>query len=125
MVFLACAIFQTDLVIHDMDATFVLTMFSVLNSGLNLFLYCYFGQRSTDHYAAFADCAYESDWMSLPINLKKPIIMMIVYARKPLCYHGYGIVTLDSMTFLKVFLVFEIHFSFSKGEPFSSSFDRR
>lgn len=99
---LACAIFQTDLVIRDVNFSLAELMFSIAISGSNLFLYCYYGKLSTDYYGGFAGCLYESNWMLLPVDLQKSFISMIVYARKPLSYHGYNFIDLNLDTFTMV-----------------------
>lgn len=85
-----------------MGVEFVLMFFSTVFCMLNLFLYCYYGKCTTDSYAAFADCSYQSNWMDLLIDLQKYFILMIAHAQMPLHYHGYGMVNLNLESFCKV-----------------------
>lgn len=92
--------------IHDLSVELVLMALGMLNSGLSLFCYCYYGKYATDNYESFAACIYNSNWMNLPIDLQKSARMMIANAQIPLNYHGYGVVNLNLDTFAKVSLVF-------------------
>lgn len=69
---------------------------------LKLYIYCYYGKCATDNYAAFAHCLYEMNWMILPIDLQKSLILLIAHAQKPISYHGYNIVDLNLNTFTRV-----------------------
>lgn len=76
-----------------------------LASGLsNLFVYCYLGKMVTDHFLAYADYVYNTNWQKLPVNLRKFIILMIQNAQRPLYYHGFHVMRLDLETFTKVSL---------------------
>lgn len=71
-------------------------------SGSNLFLYCYFGSRSTQTSYAYADALYKSEWFHLPMELQKFTIVMIANAQRPLFYHGFGVARLNLDTFCSV-----------------------
>lgn len=75
---------------------------NLFNGVLNLFLFCHFGKSATNSYEMLADCLYESDFQSLPVELQKYFILMIADVQRPLCYDGYGLVILDLETFSKV-----------------------
>lgn len=77
-------------------------MFSIAFGMLNLFLYCYFGKRSTDYYTSFADHLYDSNWIVLPADLQNMYVLIIAHAQKPLLYHGCGIAYLNLEIFGKV-----------------------
>lgn len=68
----------------------------------NPFLYCYFGQLTTESYANIGHRLFECDWQQLPINFQKYIILMIADIQIPLRYNGFGIVVLDLRTFIGV-----------------------
>lgn len=67
-----------------------------------LILYCYFGKLAADSYDQMCDCVYNSNWQKLSLNLQKYIIIIIANMQKSLYYHGFGIVTLDLNTFIRV-----------------------
>lgn len=75
---------------------------SLLVSGANLFLYCYYGNRSTIDYAQMAHSLYESNWYQHSVGLQRFFKMMIANAQRPLFYHGFRIVQLNLETYLKV-----------------------
>lgn len=88
--------------IQHFDIALLLLTFTIALSAFNIFLYCYFGKLATDYYAKYADCLFESNWLALPMDIRKTYVMMIMYARKPLVYHGGNIIVLNLETFLKV-----------------------
>lgn len=67
-----------------------------------LYGYCYVGKYSTDYFLAYADRLYESNWMRLPIELRRTFPFMIAHAQIPLYYHGSHMVVLSLELFLKV-----------------------
>lgn len=71
-------------------------------SGSNLYLYCYFGGRSTLDTISYGDLLYESKWFRLPTKLEKYFTFMIANAQRPLHYHGFQIARLNLNTFLGV-----------------------
>lgn len=68
----------------------------------NLFLYCYYGGRTTVNYFKFTDCIYGANWVQLPVRLQKLFIIMIGEAQRPQFYRGSGIINLDLAVFGKV-----------------------
>lgn len=84
------------------DLNFYMVLMSLLVSSANLYLYCYYGNRSTNDYAKMANYLYTSNWYQLPIELQKYFKMMIANAQRPLFYHGFRIVQLNLETYLKV-----------------------
>lgn len=79
-----------------------ITILTIIVSISPLFLYCYYGKMATDSFKEMADCLYQSNWRSLPIELQKYTIFMMANAQRPLFYHGFGIVTLDLQAFTQV-----------------------
>lgn len=83
-----------------------LTVFVVLVSVCvaisNLFLYCHYGDVTTESFLRFDDSIYELKWYDLPTNLQRPLIAMIANAQKPLYYHGFGIFHLNLQLFTQV-----------------------
>lgn len=73
----------------------------------NLFMFCLFGKLATDSYAKMSQCLYESNWLALPLDLRKFFILMIQNSQRSIFYHGFGFIILDLETFSRasVFLV--------------------
>lgn len=69
-----------------------------------LFIYCFYGSRTSDDYLKMADCLYESNWQDLSLVLEKYVMLLILNAQQPLRYHGFGIAYLNSDTFSKVYI---------------------
>lgn len=82
----------------------------VFVSSSNLFLYCYFGSRSTQHKLSYSNVLYESMWFELPVGIQRFMIVMIVNAHRPLHYHGFGIARLNLDTFCSVNSKYVIQF---------------
>ncbi|XP_031632738.1 odorant receptor 67a-like [Contarinia nasturtii] len=84
----------------NIDGIFFTTGLSICIG--NLFLSCYFGKLASNSYEKMADCLYhDCNWIELPNDLKKSIILMIQMSQKPIFYHGFGIVELNLETFTK------------------------
>lgn len=66
------------------------------------YLYCYFGQQSSESFEKMPDTLYEYKWQDLPVKMQKHILIMISSMQKPQYYHGFGIVNLDLKTFIEV-----------------------
>lgn len=75
---------------------------SIFTFTSTLFLYWYFGKRSTEYFEEMANCLYESNWPKLSIKLQKYLILMIANMQKPIYYHGLSIANLDLKTFNQV-----------------------
>lgn len=84
------------------DLNFYMVLMSLLVSGANLFLYCFYGNRSTNDYGQMALDLYESNWYTHPVGLQKFFKMIIANAQRPLYYDGFQIVQLNLETYLKV-----------------------
>lgn len=79
-----------------------MVLMSFLVSSGNLYLYCFYGNRSTRDYAEMAHYLYASNWYKHPVELQKFFKMMIANAQIHLFYDGSGIVQLNLETYLKV-----------------------
>lgn len=77
-------------------------VFSIVSAGGTLFLYCHFGKLTTDNYLSFADRVYESNWIVLPVDIRKYHIYLMMNAQQPLYYHGSNIAYLNLGTYTKV-----------------------
>lgn len=80
------------------------TLITIGTNLSNLLLYCYYGKQTTDYYAAYADCLFESQWYKLPVDLQKVMLMVIGNAQRPLFYHGFRIARMNLETFTSVSL---------------------
>lgn len=89
--------------IQHFDISLLLLTFTIALSAFNLFLYCYYGAFATDFYSKYANCVYESNWLTLPTNIQKNyVLMIIIYSHQSVVYHGGNIIVLNLKTFLKV-----------------------
>lgn len=70
----------------------------------NLFVYCFFGKLATESYLDMSDYLYDCNWLGLSVDLQKSLIVMIGNMNQPHFYHGFGIATLDLVTFSNVSL---------------------
>lgn len=88
--------------LKDPDIVMVLLVMTTFVALSVLFLYCYFGKLAADSYELMCECVYDSFWQKLSPNLQKYIVVMIANMQQSLYYHGFGIVTLDLRTFIRV-----------------------
>lgn len=86
------------------DGKIFLMLLAILVSALSMFLYSFFGQLTKETYMDIVDVYYESNWLNLPLDLKKSFVVMIANAQRPICYDGFGVAFLNLDTFLKVIL---------------------
>lgn len=77
---------------------------TVLGSGLNLFIYYYAAHNSTDCYIKLADILFESNWIELPNDLQKFVLLIILEAKNPIFYSAYSFADSNLETYVKVFL---------------------
>lgn len=135
MVFLACVVFQLDLVapqfstelfiwningfsfvfqqIQNPSVEAIFILIAVTVSSLNLFIYCYAGKMATDSFAKMAVCLYDANWFELSTELQKYFVLAIANAQRPMMYHGFGIAILNLDTFtnmLKTVLTYYMMF---------------
>lgn len=75
------------------------TFIAVLVSGCNLFLYCFFGDRTSDNFLAFGDVVYDMDFYKFDRDLQRYLTLMIASTQKPVYYHGFNILNLNLITF--------------------------
>lgn len=57
---------------------------------------------ATKSFQDMADSVFESNWLELPVDLKKFLIVMIATAQRPISYHGFELVYLNLDTFTHV-----------------------
>lgn len=82
--------------------TVVLITIAMMFSGLNLFVYSYFGHEANENHMEISDCFYQSDWYNLPLYLEKYFVIIIANAQRPLYYHGFGVAFINLNTFIRV-----------------------
>lgn len=68
----------------------------------NLYLYCFFGKVATDSFEEMAQCAYDSNWPDIHVDLQKYFVLLIAESQCPIYYHGFQIAFLNLETFLRV-----------------------
>lgn len=57
---------------------------------------------ATTSYEDMANTLYECNWVDLPLELRRNIVLMITNAQRPLFYHGFHIAVLDLKTLTTV-----------------------
>lgn len=67
-----------------------------------LFIYCFFGRNATDSFEKMALDLFHADWPTLPHNIQKYFLFMVMNAQRPHYYHGYNMTMLNLETFGKV-----------------------
>lgn len=84
------------------DSTLFVLFISIVVAIGNVYLLCYFGKLATESFQNMSGCIYNSNWQQLDIDLKKYIILMVRSSRRPLIFHGYGMLILNLETFTQV-----------------------
>lgn len=87
---------------RQLDFNICVVIQSALVTGPSLFIYCFFGKVATESCEKISQCLYESNWINLPVELQKYLLLMISNTQQPLYYDGFGIVVLNLQTFTSV-----------------------
>lgn len=65
-------------------------------------VFCYCGAITTNNFSKYADRVFEFHWYDLPVPLQKQLIIILANTQRPLEYRGFGMVTLNLVTFVTV-----------------------
>lgn len=96
-----------------MKLSIVLLFLDVLIALSDPVIFCYCGAMTTDIFAKYVDRFYEVHWYDLPVPLQKHLIIIIANLQRPFDYRGFGMVTLNLVTFVNVKLnTYTIHILF-------------
>lgn len=68
----------------------------------NLYLYCYFGDFTTGNFSQFPRYFFQSKWYKLPAHYQKYYILIVANSNIQIAFVGFGVVTLNLETFMKV-----------------------
>lgn len=69
---------------------------------LTMFIFNYYGKIATESFEKMGECVFECDWYEFPFNFQKNFVLMIAITKKPLRYHGCGLMPLSLDTFRTV-----------------------
>lgn len=89
-------------VLADLNVSFFEMVIAIALSELNLFVYCYYGHLATDCYLKMADLLFESKWYDQHLAQQRIYAFMMQNAQRAYHYHGFGIMTLNLDTYVKV-----------------------
>lgn len=84
------------------DINTVYLFIALLSSIITLYIYSYFGDKTTDIFYEYSFCVSKSNWFEIPSNLQKFLIPMIAFSQRPVFFHGSGLVKMNCDTFAKV-----------------------
>lgn len=87
----------------DLDMLAMIVI-GVLMSISTVYLYCFIGSLTTDHFFRYGDISYESQWYK-PIDLQKSVQLIIADAQRPIIFHGFHIIELNIPGFTMVHLL--------------------
>ena len=92
--FLFCA---TSLVLYTFD------FFYLISIAVQIWLFCYFGQKLINSSTAIANGIYDQDWMDLDDNeFKKYVVLIILRAQRPMRLTAMGFADISLETFATV-----------------------
>lgn len=57
---------------------------------------------ATSFFEKMSDSLYECNWHELPIEMQKPLILMIQNTQKPIYFSGFEVILLKLETFCEV-----------------------
>lgn len=83
------------------DVYLVTILLTIVSGMYILYVYCYFGIKSTESHEEMSECFYECNWLELPFELQKYFVVMIANAQRPMYYHGFDVAILNLETFSK------------------------
>lgn len=98
-----CYFALTSQLLHDMDLSVAFILMGAISSISNLFIYSYYGELATGSFENMSECLYyDLNWLNLPTNVQKYVVVMIAKMQKPVYYHGFEFAVLDLRTFIQV-----------------------
>lgn len=100
----------------DEIVTFVVFFHAVKNPGADiglilyvsagaltsLYLYCYFGEYTSNTFEKYPQYLYASHWYELPVKFQTYFVLLIGNSQQSLIYDGFKLVSLNLATFLDV-----------------------
>lgn len=69
---------------------------------MELFLYCYYGNKLTTKSFELLDSVYQSTWYEYPIRYQRYVQLMMVRMQRPMVLTGYDVVLCNLPTFTTV-----------------------
>lgn len=67
----------------------ILILYVEANTDGAVVLFCYAGSLTMDEFHRYGDIAYEFEWIEMPIELQKFILLIIADAQHPLIFEYY------------------------------------
>lgn len=85
-----------------MQLNMVNVLAALFYSTAYFFSLCYGGEFTTNIFFKYGNRLYELEWLNLPVQLQKDVIVMMQNMQRPLIYSGFGLVELTFQSFTKV-----------------------
>lgn len=95
--------------IQNLDPKIFMIILGLPMSTGTVFLYCYVGSLTTEQFSRYATIPYESDWLMMPLQLQKFLLIIVAEARRPVEFSGLGLFSLNLMAFGKVWYEFKLY----------------
>lgn len=90
------------------DGTVLMYIVPCMAVVLELFLFCYYGNKLSTKSFELLDTLYQSMWYEYPIKYQRYVIVMMVRMQRPLVLTGYNVVLCTLPTFTAVILCFQL-----------------
>ncbi|XP_051167812.1 odorant receptor 46a-like, partial [Leptopilina boulardi] len=101
MISLCATIYQLSR-LNSQNPTYWIMVTSVSSVIMQIFLYCFYGQRISEKSTAVADAVYLTNWIALTNRTKKDLILMMIRATKPIQLSGSSAIVMSIKTFVKI-----------------------
>lgn len=95
----------------NLDLTVVVSILGLQMSTGTVLLYCYVGSLTTSQFLRFGDISYESDWIKMPIAMRRFILLLIADAQRPIIFKGLSLIDLNLMTFTTVIIPYHTSYT--------------
>ncbi|XP_076179883.1 uncharacterized protein LOC143153021 [Ptiloglossa arizonensis] len=84
------------------DVNFVSSLFYLCAMLMQVYLYCWFGNEVTLKSKSVSDAIYEMDWTTLPVNVMKDLLIIMMRSKRPIVMSSGHIVTLSTDSFVTI-----------------------
>ncbi|XP_043464755.1 odorant receptor 43a-like isoform X2 [Leptopilina heterotoma] len=97
-----CAIIYNMASVSPTNRMFWIMIASVGSYILQIFIYCFYGDKMTEKSSEIGSAIYTLDWEALTVNTQKSLIIIMIRSTKPIKLTASSIIIMSIETFMKI-----------------------
>ncbi|XP_051172836.1 odorant receptor 4-like isoform X2 [Leptopilina boulardi] len=101
-----CAIIYNMASVSPTNRMFWIMMASIGSYVLQIFIYCYYGDKMTEKSSEISSAIYSLNWDALSVNTQKSLITIMIRSTRPIKLTASSIIIMSIETFMKVSIIF-------------------